>query len=102
MKYFLCRFIPPSTALLRTATSQQKQLMKEHGEFLQALAEQGGIVAHGAVADPAGGWGLVLFEVDDTTTADDLYLVLAQDPMITAGFGARYEVLPMLNLHLRD
>ena len=46
MKYFLCRFVPPGPDFLKTLTPEQKQLMKAHGEFLQAMLEQGGVVAH--------------------------------------------------------
>lgn len=101
MKYFLCRFIPPGPDFLKTMTPEDKRLMKAHGEFLQAMLEQGGVVAHGPVADPAGGWGMSLFQMADDESADDVRAIVAEDPMIKANIGARYEVLPMLQLRMR-
>ncbi len=101
MKYFLCRFIPPGPDFLKTMTPEQKSLMKAHGEFLQALLEEGGVVVHGPVADPSGGWGMSLFETADDETAADVRDIVAEDPMIKADIGARYDVLPMLQLRIR-
>jgi hypothetical protein len=42
-----------------------------------------------------------LFEMADDETADDVRAVVAQDPMIKANIGARYDVLPMLQLQMR-
>ncbi|MBN9596297.1 MAG: hypothetical protein J0G36_13180 [Afipia sp.] len=101
MKYFLCRFVPPGPDFLKTMTLEQKQLMKAHGDFLQTMLERGGVVAHGPVADPAGGWGLSLFEMADEKGADDVRAIVAEDPMVKANVGARYDVLPMLQLRMR-
>jgi uncharacterized protein YciI len=101
MKYFMCRFIPPGPDFLKTMTPEDKQLMKSHGEFLQALLEKGVVVAHGPVADPSGGWGMSLFEMADDKSADDVRAIVAEDPMIMANIGARYDVLPMLQLRMR-
>jgi len=75
--------------------------MKEHGEFLQRLLEKGNLVAHGPVADPAGGWGMSLFVANDDQNAEDVQATVSDDPMIKAGIGARYDVLPMLQLRMR-
>lgn len=101
MKYFLCRFVPPGPDFVKTMTAEDRQLMKAHGEFLQTMLEQGGVVAHGPVADPAGGWGLSLFQMADDESADDVQAIVAEDPMIKANVGARYDVLPMLQLRMR-
>jgi uncharacterized protein YciI len=65
------------------------------------MLERGGVVAHGPVADPAGGWGLSLFEMADEKGADDVRAIVAEDPMVKANVGARYDVLPMLRLRMR-
>jgi hypothetical protein len=54
-------------------------------------------VAHGPVDDPAGGWGLSLYEVSDD---QDIASLTAEDPMVLAG-GARYEIFPMRHLRTR-
>ncbi len=101
MKYFLCRFVPPAPDFIRTMTPDQKSLMKEHGEFLQGLLEKGNLVAHGPVTDPSGGWGMSLFVANDDQNAEDVQAAVSDDPMIKAGVGARYDVLPMLQLRMR-
>ncbi|MES2752066.1 MAG: YciI family protein [Pseudomonadota bacterium] len=101
MKYFLCRFVPPGPDFLKTMTPEQKVLMKAHGDYLQALLVKGIVLSHGPVADPAGGWGMSLFEMGDDKSADDVRALTAEDPMIKANIGARYEVLPMLQLRKR-
>lgn len=101
MKYFLCRFVPPGPDFVKAMTPERKQLMKAHSEFTQAMLARGGVVAHGPVADPAGGWGMSLFEMADHESADDVRAVVAEDPMIKADVGARYDVLPMLQLQMR-
>ena len=73
--------------------------MKEHGAYLQGLVEKEKVVAHGPVQDPAGGFGLSLFRIED---GEDINAFTAGDPMIIAAIGARYEVYPMLQLRTRS
>ena len=73
--------------------------MKEHGAYLQGLVEKENVVAHGPVQDPAGGFGLPLFKIDD---GEDIHAFTAGDPMIIAAIVARYEVYPMLQLSMRS
>mgnify|MGYP000040397123 FL=1 len=42
-----------------------------------------------------------LFEMADDESADDVRAIVAEDPMVKANIGARYEVLPMLQLRMR-
>lgn len=98
MKYFFCRFIPPRTDFITTMTAAEAALMKEHGAYLQGLLEDDKVVAHGPVMDPAGGWGLSLFAIDD---GEDIDALTAADPMIRARIGARYETCPMRSLRSR-
>ena len=97
MKYYLCKFLPPRPDFLATMTPEEVDLMKRHGAFLNDLLDQGIVVAHGPVDDPAGGWGLSLYQVGDDV---DVKALASQDPMVSAG-GARYEVLPMRHLRSR-
>ena len=80
-------------------TPEEGQLMKAHGGYLQDLLEANKVIAHGPVAEPGGGgFGLSLFDVADEA---ELERLTAQDPMILADVGARYETYPMLNLRYR-
>jgi len=97
MKHFLCKFIPPRPDFLQTLTSAERDLMQAHVLFMDELVAQRLIVAHGPVDDPAGGWGLSLYEVPDD---HDVAATTSQDPMVTAG-GARYEIYPMRRLTAR-
>jgi uncharacterized protein YciI len=97
MKYYLCKFLPPRADFLATMTPEEVDLMKRHGAFLNDLLDKGIVVAHGPVDDPAGGWGLSLYQVADDV---DVKALASQDPMVTAG-GARYDVLPMRHLRSR-
>ena len=98
MAYFFCKFITPRKDFLKTMSADEAKLLKAHGEYLQELLEQGRVVAHGPVVEPQGGFGLSLFDVEDENQLSDL---TAQDPMILAGVGARYDTFPMIQLRYR-
>jgi uncharacterized protein YciI len=97
MKYYLAKFLPPRADFLATMTPAEVSLMHEHGAFLNDLLQKGVVVAHGPVDDPAGGWGLSLYQVED---GQDVSAIAANDPMVRSG-GARYEVFPMRHLKVR-
>jgi len=61
------------------------------GYWTERLAD-GMAVAFGPVADPKGGWGVGIVEVDGPETVKTLE---ANDPVIRSERGFRYEVLPM-------
>src|SRR5258706_12749584 len=65
MKYFLCRFLLPRADFLATMSDDEAKMLKAHGGYLQALLEKGMVVAQGPVLDPAGGWGVSRFEIED-------------------------------------
>ena len=98
MKYFFCKFFPPRKDFVKTMTPEESKLFKEHGAYLQGLLEKSKVVAHGPVIDPAGGFGLSLFEIADD---EDINALTAGDPMIEANVGARYETYPMMSLRAR-
>jgi len=94
MKHYLCKFLPLRADFLATMSAAEIDLMKAHGAFLNDLLAKGIVVAHGPVDDPAGGWGLSLYQVGDD---EDMAALTSQDPMVAAG-AARYEILPMRHL----
>ena len=97
MKYFLAKFLPPRPDFLATMTPAEIELMKAPRDFMNGLMDKGTVVAHGPVDDPAGGWGLSLYQVEDGQEVRD---IAEQDPMVTSG-GARYEFLSMRQLKSR-
>jgi len=97
MKYYLCKFIPPRADFLATMSADERDWMKQHGQYLDQLLEQGILVAHGPVMDPAGGYGVSLFRIADE---QDIAALTSADPIIRNGVG-HYEHHPMLHLKSR-
>lgn len=94
MKYYLCKFIPPRANFLSTLSADEKEWMKQHGAYLNALLDQGLVVAHGPVMDPAGAYGVSIFRIADD---QEISTLTSQDPIIRNGVG-HYEHHPMLHL----
>ncbi|MES2942471.1 MAG: YciI family protein [Pseudomonadota bacterium] len=98
MKYYLCKFIPPRTDFLATMSTDEQQWMKQHGAYLNELLAQGLIAAHGPVMDPAGAYGVSIFQIADD---QDISVLTSGDPIIKNGVG-HYEHHPMLHLKTRS
>ncbi|CAN7648745.1 YciI family protein [Rhizobium rhizogenes] len=97
MKYYLCKYIPPRANFLATMSADEQQWMKQHGAFLDGLLSEGKIVAHGPVMDPAGGYGVSLYQIADD---QDIQAITSEDPIVKNGAG-HYEHHPMLHLKAR-
>ena len=97
MKFYLCKFIPPRDDFLATMSPEEASWMQQHGAFLDDLLAQGKIVAHGPVMDPAGGYGVSLYQIEDDESIEDL---TSRDPVVSNGAG-HYEHHPMLHLKAR-
>jgi len=91
--FFFCRLIAPRPTFAFDLNDEERALMGAHGAYLGGFGEKGKAVIFGPVADPAGPWGLGIFEVADEA---ELSAILDNDPTIKAGVGFRYEVLPMM------
>lgn len=94
MKSYLCKFIPPRADFLPTMSADEALWMKQHGAYLDNLLANGIVVAHGPVIDPAGAYGLSLFQIPDDQNIADL---TSKDPIIKNGVG-HYEHFQMLHL----
>lgn len=97
MKSYLCKFIPPRADFLATMSADEKTWMGAHGAFLNDLMGKGIIVAHGPVMDPAGSYGVSLFQIED---GQDIDAFTSQDPIVKNGVG-HYEHFAMLHLATR-
>lgn len=95
MAHFLLRLSPPRPGFPADATAAEMEAMAAHSAFWQAEADRGTALAVGPVADPSGVWGMALVDVEDEAAAAGLTL---QDPVIRAGLGFTYRVLPILSL----
>jgi len=98
VSHFLLRLSPPRPSFPSDASAAELDAMVAHGAYWQDQADAGLALAVGPVADPAGIWGLALVEVPDEAAALGL---AGEDPVITAGLGFAYEVLPLLSLITR-
>lgn len=93
--YVLCRLIPPRPDFATTLSPTEQAAMGAHLAYCKSLLEAGKALIFGPVADPAGVWGCGLLTVADDAEARAL---VAADPAVTAGIGARYELLPFLRV----
>jgi uncharacterized protein YciI len=98
MAYFLLRLKAPRPSFPFDATEEETARMQEHFAFWQEKADAGTAIVVGPVFDPAGVWGMGLVEVGDESAARALY---ESDPIIRAGLGFSYDVLPVPQLILR-
>lgn len=81
-KYFFLKLIPPRATFFVDMTDQERNMMKEHGQYWRTLMEQG--IAHifGPVMDPKGVWGLGIVEA---MNEDEIRSFTADDPAIKSG-----------------
>ncbi len=98
MHSYLCKFVPPRPDFLSTMTEQEKELMGQHGAFLDEMTSRGVVVAHGPVVDPCGSYGVSLWRMAE---GEDIASLTANDPIIQNGLG-HYEHFPMIHLKSRD
>ncbi len=94
MQAYLTKWHPPRPDFVTTMTDVEKDLMQQHGDWLNSTMAAGPIVAHGPVMDPAAPYGVALWRLD---ADQDLSELLAQDPIIKAGVG-HYEHFKMLHV----
>jgi uncharacterized protein YciI len=92
MQYFLCRLIPPRPSFAQDMTDAEAKVMGAHVAYWTDLAEKGTAIVFGPVADPKGVWGVGILEVEDEAEIQSL---TSNDPVMQAGIGASYEILPM-------
>ncbi len=95
MKYYFCKLHAPRPTFAQTMTPAEGKLMAEHGAYLRTFP---GAVAFGPVADPAGFYGVGIWELPDEA---DIKAICDGDPTIKSGLGFRYEIHPMPQVVIR-
>lgn len=93
-RYAFCKLVPPRSTFPGDMKPEEAQAMGEHAAYLRARAEAGSVIVAGPVAASDGPWGLCVLEVE---SADEAAAITAEDPIIRAGLGFRYEVTPMMS-----
>lgn len=91
MTYFLYKLVPPRPTFSLDMTDAESAIMGDHVGYWTSLAADGTAVVFGAVADPAGIWGLSVVEAE---SEPDVRALGDADPAITSGL-ATYEIYPM-------
>ncbi|MDQ4135994.1 MAG: YciI family protein [Pseudomonadota bacterium] len=89
MPVHFCKLLPPRATFPGDMTPEEGRLMQEHGAYWRGLADRGTAIVVGPVFDPAGVWGMAVVDVADAAAASAL---TAEDPIIRAGAGFRYEI----------
>jgi uncharacterized protein YciI len=79
-------------------SEMERRVMQEHVVYWTGHTESGAVIAFGPVADPKGGWGVAIVEVEDDAAVRKL---TDGDPVMRHAIGARYEVLSMPRVILR-
>jgi uncharacterized protein YciI len=79
--------------------AEERALMQEHSVYWRTQMAAGRVVVFGPVGDPAGPWGLGIVRGKDVA---EVHAFQQADPVVRAGCGFRYEVLPMLTAVLPE
>jgi uncharacterized protein YciI len=90
-KYFFLKLIPPRPTFSVDMTEQERNTMKEHGQYWRNLMEQGIAHVFGPVLDPKGVWGLGILEA---INEDEIRSFTADDPAIKSGL-TTLEIYPI-------
>lgn len=95
MAHFMLRLNGPRPTFPFDATAAEREAMGRHAVFWQARADAGEALAVGPVMDPAGPWGFAVVVAADGDAARALS---DRDPVIAAGLGFSFDVLPIASL----
>jgi uncharacterized protein YndB with AHSA1/START domain/uncharacterized protein YciI len=93
--HVLARLVPPRPDFAMTMSPAERATMGEHVAYCRSLLQKGKAVLFGPVVDREGVWGCAVLTVADDAEAR---AIVDADPAVTAGIGARYELLPFLSI----
>ncbi len=86
---FFVRLVSNRPDFAMSMTVDEQATMRAHAEFLQGQLAAGTLVVAGPVFDPAGVFGMAVFEAE---SLDEVRRILERDPARAIG---RHEVAPM-------
>jgi len=98
-RHFFAKLVPPRPTFTADMDAEERQVMLAHGAYLRQYGESGTIIVMGPVQDPAGPWGLAVFEAG---SGDEVRSIVACDPTVLSGRGFRWEIYPMLQAIVRN
>jgi hypothetical protein len=97
MPYFLIRLIPPRPCLLADMSEEERGVMLAHQDYWLPQVNAGLIIAMGPVADPRGGYGVMVAHVPSIKMLEDWE---SKDPAILSGLGFAFENFPMPSIQV--
>jgi uncharacterized protein len=80
--HYVYRLIPPRPSFAQDLSESEAARMGEHASYWQELLAGGDVVVYGPVDDPAGTWGLAVFEAHDEVAA---HAIAEDDPAVRSG-----------------
>jgi uncharacterized protein YciI len=98
MHYYFLKLVGPRPDFAATMTKAEIQVMQEHGAYLREYVDRGTVIIMGPVLDPAGAWGMAVFEAG---SENEVRAIIAKDPTVLSGLGFRWEIYPMLRAVVR-
>ncbi|HYA15876.1 MAG TPA: YciI family protein [Bryobacteraceae bacterium] len=98
-RFYVLRLIPPRASFGQDMKPEEGAAMRAHVAWWTELVNAGTAIVFGPVADPKGPWGIGIVRVRDE---DHVRELTANDPVIKAGIGCSYEVLPMVRAVLKS
>jgi uncharacterized protein len=91
VSHFLYKLIPPRPTFDQDMDEAEATIMGEHATYWRAQTEGGTAIVFGAVAAPAGAWGLA---VVDAESEEDVRTIGLRDPAVASQL-AHFEVYAM-------
>ena len=91
-QHFFVRLNGPRPNFAHEMSAEERRLMGEHGIYVGGLFSRGIVLAYGPVFDPAGSFGMAIFEVEDQAEA---VRCMEADPSIVAHMNT-YTISPMI------
>ena len=88
-KHFFLKLNPPRASFTMDMTETERQVMMQHVAYWKPYVDDGTVIVLGPVADPKGGYGIAIVEVDSEEYLNEL---ISKDP--ANGLNS-YEVYPI-------
>jgi uncharacterized protein len=90
-QYFFMKLVPPRATFPGDMTEAERALMMEHARYTREKFEEGKVLIYGPVMDPAGAYGMGVFEAENEA---EVRAIMESDPSVTGGLN-RFEIHPM-------
>ena len=88
MPHYLVKLLPPRASFLEDMSAEEVNIMRAHSDYWLPHVSAGLVIAMGPVADPQGGWGVM---IANSPSLSWLEKAEADDPAIRSGLGFRFE-----------